>query len=77
MYKIVHSFCGYCVFLRGAENRDLIIWSVCCRVLAEKLNLNYEDAERWILNLIRTSKLDAKIDTQTGTVLMEPNHPNV
>ncbi|KAM0065556.1 putative proteasome component (PCI) domain, eukaryotic translation initiation factor 3 subunit E [Helianthus debilis subsp. tardiflorus] len=51
---------------------NLIFW-----VLAEKLNLNYEDAERWILNLIRTSKLDAKINTQTGTVVMEPNHPNV
>ena len=49
----------------------------CGRVLAEKLNLNYEEAERWIVNLIRTSKLDAKIDSKTGTVLMEPNQPNV
>lgn len=47
------------------------------RVLAEKLNLNYEEAERWIVNLIRGLKLDAKIDSQTGTVIMEPNHPNV
>lgn len=47
------------------------------RVLAEKLNLNYEEAERWIVNLIRSSKLDAKIDSETGTVIMEPNHPNV
>ncbi len=47
------------------------------RVLAEKLNLNYEEAERWIVNLIRGSKLDAKIDSQLGTVVMEPNHPNV
>ena len=47
------------------------------RVLAEKLNLNYEEAERWIVNLIRNSKLDAKIDSKTGTVVMEPNHPNV
>ncbi|KAH8506593.1 hypothetical protein H0E87_013412, partial [Populus deltoides] len=46
-------------------------------VLAEKLNLNYEEAERWIVNLIRNSKLDAKIDSQSGTVIMEPNHPNV
>jgi len=46
-------------------------------VLAEKLNLNYEEAERWIVNLIRGSKLDAKIDSETGTVIMEPNHPNV
>ncbi|PSS33556.1 Eukaryotic translation initiation factor 3 subunit E like [Actinidia chinensis var. chinensis] len=47
------------------------------RVLAEKLNLNYDEAERWIVNLIRTSKLDAKIDSELGTVIMEPNHPNV
>lgn len=52
-------------------------FSIFCRVLAEKLNLNYEEAERWIVNLIRTSKLDAKIDSKTGTVSMEPNHPNV
>ncbi|PQQ12535.1 Eukaryotic translation initiation factor 3 subunit E [Prunus yedoensis var. nudiflora] len=36
-----------------------------------------EEAERWIVNLIRSSKLDAKIDSQSGTVIMEPNHPNV
>ena len=47
------------------------------RVLAEKLNLNYEEAERWIVNLIQNSKLDAKINSNTGTVIMEPNHPNV
>lgn len=47
------------------------------RVLSDKLNLNYEEAERWIVNLITTSKLDAKIDSKSGTVVMEPNHPNV
>ncbi|GAU44418.1 hypothetical protein TSUD_100650 [Trifolium subterraneum] len=47
------------------------------KVLSEKLNLNYEEAERWIVNLIRGSKLDAKIDSQSGTLTMEPNHPNV
>ncbi|KAF2617669.1 hypothetical protein F2Q68_00041678 [Brassica cretica] len=47
------------------------------KVLAEKLNLNYEEAERWIVNLIRTSKLDAKIDSESGTVIMEPTQPNV
>ena len=49
----------------------------CGSVLAEKLNLNYEEAEQWIVNLVRTSKLDAKIDSKTGTVIMEPNQPNV
>ncbi|XP_031396717.1 eukaryotic translation initiation factor 3 subunit E isoform X1 [Punica granatum] len=67
------------------ENARLFIFETYCRihrridmgVLAEKLNLNYEEAERWIVNLIRGSKLDAKIDSKSGTVLMEPNHLNV
>ncbi|KAL9260687.1 Eukaryotic translation initiation factor 3 subunit E-like protein [Drosera capensis] len=67
------------------ENARLFIFETYCRihqridmgVLAEKLNLNYEEAERWIVNLIRTSKLDAKIDSNTGTVIMEPSFPNV
>ncbi|XWS43106.1 hypothetical protein CRYUN_Cryun16bG0073600 [Craigia yunnanensis] len=67
------------------ENARLFIFETYCRihqridmgVLSEKLNLNYEEAERWIVNLIRNSKLDAKIDSKAGTVIMEPNHPNV
>ena len=30
-------------------------------MLAEKLNMSPEDAERWIVNLIRNATLDAKI----------------
>ena len=67
------------------ENARLFIFDMYCRihqridmgVLAKKLNLNYEEAERWIVNLIRGSKLDAKIDSELGTLVMEPNHPNV
>ncbi|KAJ6967999.1 eukaryotic translation initiation factor 3 subunit E [Populus alba] len=67
------------------ENARLFIFETYCRihqridigVLAEKLNLNFEEAERWIVNLIRNSKLDAKIDSESGTVIMEPSHPNV
>ena len=33
-------------------------------MLAEKLNMTPEDAERWIVNLIRNARLDAKIDSQ-------------
>ena len=41
--------------------------------LSDKLNLSEEEAERWIVNLIRVSpfKLDAKIDSKLGHVLME------
>ncbi|KAK9664397.1 hypothetical protein RND81_14G038700 [Saponaria officinalis] len=67
------------------ENARLFICETYCRihqrinigVLAEKLNLSNEEAEGWIMNLIRTSKLDAKIDSKTGTIVMEPNYPNV
>lgn len=40
------------------------------RMLAEKLNMTAEDAERWIVNLIRNARLDAKIDSQQGHVVM-------
>ncbi|KAK3446632.1 eukaryotic translation initiation factor 3 subunit E [Eucalyptus grandis] len=67
------------------ENARLFIFETYCRihrridlgVLAEKVNLNYEEAERWIVNLIRTSKLEAKIDSKLGTIVIEPNNPNV
>lgn len=39
-------------------------------MLAEKLNMSPKDAERWIVNLIRQAKLDAKIDSKEGHVVM-------
>ncbi len=39
-------------------------------MLADKLNMNPEDAERWIVNLIRNARLDAKIDSKLGHVVM-------
>ncbi|KAL2501778.1 eukaryotic translation initiation factor 3E [Forsythia ovata] len=76
-----------CVFVNydfdGAQKKmreceEMLFWWVFLgSVLAEKLNLNYDEAERWIVNLIRTSKLEAKIDSEKGTVVMEPNYPNV
>lgn len=42
--------------------------------LSEQLGLNVDDGEKWIVNLIRDTRLDAKIDFQEGTVIM--NHPN-
>ena len=35
-----------------------------CSMLATKLNMSGEDAEKWIVNLIRNAKLDAKIDAK-------------
>ncbi|KAF7555124.1 hypothetical protein G7046_g6628 [Stylonectria norvegica] len=60
--------------------RHLICESYCkifsrmnIRDLSEKLGLNPDDGEKWIVNLIRETRLDAKIDSQDGTVVM--NHP--
>eukprot|EP00262_Sarcandra_glabra_P006710 TRINITY_DN19204_c0_g1_i1.p1 TRINITY_DN19204_c0_g1~~TRINITY_DN19204_c0_g1_i1.p1 ORF type:complete len:444 (+),score=66.70 TRINITY_DN19204_c0_g1_i1:50-1381(+) len=67
------------------ENARLFIFETYCRIhqcidigmLAEKLNMSYDEAERWIVNLVRNAKLDAKIDSKSGTVVMGPNHLNV
>lgn len=32
--------------------------------------MSSDEAERWIVNLIRNANLDAKIDSQEGTVVM-------
>merc|ERR1719381_74345 len=60
------------------ENSRLMIFETFCRIhqcisikmLASKLNMNTDEAERWIVNLIRNAKLDAKIDSQLGHVVM-------
>ena len=41
--------------------------------LSEKLGLDPEKGEKWIVDLIRDTRMDAKIDSQAGTVIM--NHP--
>ncbi|KAK8406114.1 hypothetical protein O3P69_007081 [Scylla paramamosain] len=60
------------------ENARLMIFELFCRIhqcisinmLADKLNMSPKEAERWIVNLIRQAKLDAKIDSQQGHVVM-------
>lgn len=67
------------------ENARLFIFETYCRIhqcidigmLSQKLNMNYDDAERWIVNLIRNARLDAKIDSKMGTVVMGTQHPNM
>lgn len=39
-------------------------------LLASKLNVSSEKSEEWIVQLIRTAKIDAKIDTQAHQVLI-------
>jgi translation initiation factor 3 subunit E len=60
------------------ENARLFIFEIFCRIhqvisiemLADKLNMGPEQAEKWIVNLIRDARMDAKIDSQKGHVLM-------
>ncbi|PIK52637.1 putative eukaryotic translation initiation factor 3 subunit E-B-like [Apostichopus japonicus] len=64
------------------ENARHLIFETFCRIhncisidmLAEKLNMASEQAERWIVNLIRDAPrdapLDAKIDSKLGHVVM-------
>ena len=50
---------------------DCALFDFCfLSMLAEKLNMGAEEAERWIVNLIRNASLDAKIDSQKGVVVM-------
>lgn len=46
-------------------------------MLAEKLDMKPDVAECWIVNLIRNARLDAKIDSKLGHVIMgvEPVSP--
>lgn len=37
-------------------------------MLADKLNMTPEEAERWIVNLIRNARLDAKIDSKLVSI---------
>lgn len=67
------------------ENARLFIFETYCRIhqcidistLAEKMNMSYEETEIFIVNLVRSSKLDAKIDSVSGTLVMATNHINV
>ncbi|XP_062506787.1 eukaryotic translation initiation factor 3 subunit E-like [Corticium candelabrum] len=60
------------------ENARLMIFETFCQIhrcirismLAEKLNMTPEEAEKWIVNMIRNSPLDAKIDSKLGHVVM-------
>lgn len=60
------------------EDARLMIFETFCRIhqcitismLADKLNMNPEEAECWIVNLIRNARLNAKIDSKLGHVVM-------
>lgn len=49
---------------------ELVLQCISINMLADKLNMTPDEAERWIVNLIRNAKLDAKIDSKMGHVMM-------
>uniref|UniRef100_A0A8R1I2Q2 Eukaryotic translation initiation factor 3 subunit E n=2 Tax=Caenorhabditis japonica TaxID=281687 RepID=A0A8R1I2Q2_CAEJA len=61
------------------ESARLLIFEMFCRIhqcitiemLARRLNMSQEEAERWIVDLIRTYRIEgAKIDSKLGQVVM-------
>jgi translation initiation factor 3 subunit E len=38
--------------------------------MSQRLNLTQEEGEKWIVNLIRDTRVDAKIDFEENTVIM-------
>lgn len=59
------------------ENYCRVHRCIDIKILAEKLNMSPDAAERWIANLIRTAKLDARIDSEAGTVIMTTHETDV
>ena len=56
------------------ENARLYIFETfCCVQQCITINMTPEEAERWIVNLIRNARLDAKIDSKLGHVIMGNN----
>eukprot|EP01071_Lankesteria_metandrocarpae_P014935 Lankesteria_metandrocarpae@DN9161_c0_g1_i1.p1 len=66
------------------ESSRLTIFETYCRIhksinidmIAQKVNMTSETAEKWIVNLIRHAKLDAKIDSERNRVEISTEPPN-
>lgn len=67
------------------ENARLFIFETYCRIhntislgtISSKLNMKEAEAEEWIVNLIRNARLDAKIDSKEGHVVMATQVPSI
>merc|ERR1711871_964104 len=67
------------------ENSRLLIFETYCRIhqcinikmIAEKLNMEPEQAELWIVKLIQNAKLEARIDSEKNRVIMSKQPHNV
>jgi translation initiation factor 3 subunit E len=62
------------------QNARVLIFESYCRVhqrialplLAQKLGMDVEAAERWLVNMIRDARLDAKIDAANNQIVLSP-----
>jgi translation initiation factor 3 subunit E len=67
------------------EDARKTIFETYCRIhqvidigmLASKLNMKGDEAEKWVVNLIRNARMDAKIDSQANRVIMGVAVPSV
>ena len=66
------SAAGVRLFRRLFETYCRIHQTIDIKLLAEQLNMSAEHAERWLVNLVREARLDAKIDSEANHVLMTP-----
>ncbi|KNC53291.1 eukaryotic translation initiation factor 3 subunit E [Thecamonas trahens ATCC 50062] len=67
-------------------NARLFIFETYCRIhqnidlsmLADKLDMDRDQAEKWIVNLVRNANIDAKIDSAADQVVMgNQQHPSI
>ena len=73
MHRYQVLFFLLCCYLFGFE----INFVEKKRMLAEKLNMENDQAEKWIVDLIRNARLDAKIDSAQGHIIMGSHNPTV
>lgn len=69
------------------ENARLLVFETYCRIhqcidlqmLADKLGMDKQAAETWVVNLIRNARLNAKIDSKVlhGCLLLRHDFPLV
>ena len=46
-------------------------------MLANKLSMDENDAEKWVVNMIRNAHFDARIDQAARQVIMSVNYPSI
>ncbi|KAJ2786213.1 eukaryotic translation initiation factor 3 subunit E [Coemansia javaensis] len=64
------------------ENARFYFAEVYCRIhkhidlvgLTKRLNMKQEEGEKWIVKLIRDTRMDAKVDFKANTIVMNPSY---